>query len=311
MRSFLYDCVLIISISLTIAIQLDGDCTSDTQCEGSNIVCRDRKCQCNYPAYTPCKSTCEINRRYAYEGENCEVNENCIDNAICSEKKCTCRPDFPARNGLCLKNLNVVCTNPTECWSQYCLNSRCQCAPGYEPSSNQIDCKRKLVNIFNTWSDANVQGAICYDDNSCIDIIANCIPISPNSTNKFCRCPIGYNVIDNNTRCEPIRSTLLSPLDSLISNYSTCGVCEDINALCIKAADQITCWCRFGYIKQNNQCVREQNRKPLIIYPNSIDLNLHNFADGCTNENNDTNEINNNLCVCASGYEFVTRYQSC
>lgn len=74
MMFFLYSCLLVLSISLTNAgkflfncfyvlsninlVQLDGDCINDAQCEGSNILCRNDKCQCNTPSYTPCESLC-------------------------------------------------------------------------------------------------------------------------------------------------------------------------------------------------------------------------------------------------------------
>ncbi|CAF0909261.1 unnamed protein product [Rotaria sordida] len=311
MRSFLYGYILILSISLTIAVQLDGNCQDDTQCEGPNIHCLGGKCQCNSPAYVPCKSRCEINNRSAYEGEHCEVNENCIENTICSEKRCKCIQDYTAKNGLCFKNLNSVCASHTECWSQHCSNSRCVCAPGYENPDNQAYCKRKLVKIYNNWSDANREQALCVDDNSCIDIVAKCIAGPQNVTTKFCKCPFGYKVDDKHEQCERILGTLLSPLDSPVSNYGECGSCQDINAACIQAADQITCWCRFGYIKKNNACEKESNRKPLVIFPNSNDLNLHDFTNNCTSGSNNEHETNNKLCVCAPGYEFITKDQSC
>ena len=53
---------------------------------------------------------------------------------------------------------------------------------------------------------------------------------------------------------EPIRISALSPLNTVQSNYAECGVCEDKNAVCIRAATQTTCWCQAGYKKENNRC---------------------------------------------------------
>jgi hypothetical protein len=48
-----------------------------------------------------------------------------------------------------VKNLNVACTNHTECWSQYCLNSQCTCAPGYEPYDDRTGCRMYLwMSVF-------------------------------------------------------------------------------------------------------------------------------------------------------------------
>jgi len=193
-----------------------------------------------------------------------------------------------------VKSLNSVCTNDTECWSNYCLNSLCKCGPGYELINNSTDCRmnlfikffqilylfiflgRKLVNIYKTWNEANAATALCIDAGSCIDVLAECYHDPANPSSKFCKCPIGYNTIENK-KCgkrnlkkkfffrflieyfviiEIVESEPLSPLDSKPdnNNYGECGYCKDDNAACISAANQRTCWCRSGYVKRNNKC---------------------------------------------------------
>jgi hypothetical protein len=56
---------------------------------------------------------------------------------------------------------------------------------------------------------------------------------------------------------------------------------------------------------------KEQRIQSLIIFPNSNDLNLHNFAHDCVTKSNGTNQINNRLCTCAPYYQFVLQNQSC
>ncbi|CAF3513440.1 unnamed protein product [Rotaria socialis] len=309
MKSSLYVYILLFSISSTVAVQLDGTCSNNAPCEGSNVICTNGKCQCNFPAYVPCRSQCELNRNYAYEGDSCEVTENCISYAICAGKKCACTSGFTAKSGLCLKSLNAVCSNGTECWSQYCSSSRCACAPSYEPNADNISCKGKLVKIYNNWAEANSNREFCIDDSSCIDALATCIPGPQNTVGKFCKCPSGYRV-QNNENCELIVSSLLSPLETLVSNYGECGSCADDNAVCAKAADETTCWCRVSYEKKNNNC-EKQATKPLLIFPNANDVNLHDFAANCIAGNNETTIVDNKLCVCAPGYEFVANDQTC
>ncbi|CAM4777103.1 unnamed protein product [Rotaria magnacalcarata] len=309
MKSSLHVYILLFSISSTIAVQLDGTCLNNVPCEGSNVICTNGQCQCNLPAYVPCKSQCELNRNYAYEGDSCEVTENCIRNSICAGKKCVCMPGFTAKSGLCFKSLNAACSNDTECWSQYCSSSRCTCAPNYEPNVDNISCKGRLVKIYNNWAEANSNKELCIDDSSCIDALATCIPGPQNTAGKFCKCPSGYTV-QNNANCVLIVSSLLSPLETVVSNYGECGSCAADNAVCAKAADETTCWCRVSYEKNNNNC-EKRTKKPLIIFPNENDVNLHNFAASCIAGNNETNIVENKLCVCAPGYEFVTTNQTC
>ncbi|UJR32135.1 hypothetical protein I4U23_019603 [Adineta vaga] len=208
----------------------------------------------------------------------------------------------------CFKNLNNTCANHVECWSQYCSNQRCTCANGYEPSDDHTGCRRKLVKIYSNWADANKNNAFCSDRTSCTDIIAECVDDGQHPTAKFCKCPYGYQVKDENERCEPIKTSLLSPLNSLQTSYPECGVCEDNNAVCINIT-QTTCWCRAGYVKNNNKCERSTNS--LMIFPNTYDLNTNDFTSNCANQSNGQYQVDNKLCACAAEYKFDTKDRSC
>lgn len=199
-----------------------------------------------------------------------------------------------------------------------------------------------MVNVYNTWDEANATNEFCVNKNSCLDILADCYNDTRRPT-KFCKCPIGFK-INADKQCgkefnkkkflmkyfviiEAIKGQLLSPLDSNSSSYGECGYCEDNNAACINAGKQRTCWCRAGYNKIGNQCGKKmiknifvfflkylkilvkQNTKPLIIFPNSNDLQSHDFTNDCNNERN--NMINNKLCVCSPGYKFIAKDVPC
>ena len=46
----------------------------------------------------------------------------------------------------------------------------------------------------------------------------------------------------------------LSPSMTMLP-YEECGTCNDDNALCVRVANQTTCWCQSGFIKTaNNKC---------------------------------------------------------
>lgn len=130
----------------------------------------------------------------------------------------------------------------------------------------------KVVKIYTSWAEANSNNAFCVSSASCIDSVAECVAEPAHPTQKFCKCPYGYQVKDNNERCgkwhcqrfapivsdayaiEPNRITLLSPLSTVQSSYQECGVCEDSHAACMTAASEKTCWCRSSYQKRDTRC---------------------------------------------------------
>jgi hypothetical protein len=44
-----------------------------------------------------------------------------------------------------VKRLNLTCSLNAECWSSYCFNSRCQCAPDYEPEPDNNRCRKNYI----------------------------------------------------------------------------------------------------------------------------------------------------------------------
>lgn len=53
---------------------------------------------------------------------------------------------------------------------------------------------------------------------------------------------------------EAIQGQYLSPIETNVAQYGECGTCADSHAACMKAADQRTCWCRAGYVKNGDKC---------------------------------------------------------
>ncbi len=43
----------------------------------------------------------EINRDFAYQGEECREEDNCIGNTICRANKCECMVGYTLKNGVC------------------------------------------------------------------------------------------------------------------------------------------------------------------------------------------------------------------
>jgi hypothetical protein len=116
---------------------LDGNCTSNSNCTGSaGLICQGGICLCNTPWYYPCTTGCgtlifiklifrkysfqiEIQRGFAYEGERCLRNENCLDNAQCNNASgvCMCNVGYTAINGACCKLLDRTKPNKNFCFS--------------------------------------------------------------------------------------------------------------------------------------------------------------------------------------------------
>ncbi len=100
-------------------------------------------------------SKIEVKDKFVYQGGECRVNENCLNNADCTENRCQCRTDYTAMNGLCCKylsyinsyfifyvdkSLNANCTNPSECWPNECRNKICQCPLGFISKNDHNRC---------------------------------------------------------------------------------------------------------------------------------------------------------------------------
>lgn len=103
---------------------MDGTCQSEPDCIGNSLICRNDICQCDAPWYKPCIGSCGIKinlwkreyillfyvliviqERFVYEGEECRLDINCLDNARCDNatRRCVCKESYSAFNGLCCK----------------------------------------------------------------------------------------------------------------------------------------------------------------------------------------------------------------
>jgi len=43
----------------------------------------------------------ELNRGFAYQGEECREEGNCIGNTNCQANKCECKQGYTPKNGVC------------------------------------------------------------------------------------------------------------------------------------------------------------------------------------------------------------------
>lgn len=48
-----------------------------------------------------------------------------------------------------------------------------------------------------------------------------------------------------------------------------------------------------------------------MIFPNEDDRSLHDFTGDCNNGTNGTTQVENDLCVCAPGYQLDSKSRSC
>ncbi|CAF4481714.1 unnamed protein product, partial [Rotaria sp. Silwood2] len=309
----LFGNIFLICISLTKAVPLGGVCTIASECDGANAtICRDGKCQCDTPWYRPCDTGCVIKRNFVYEGQECRIKDNCINNSLCnSARRCQCEQNYTAINGLCYKNLNVRCTFPNECWSKDCRDGVCKCRLGFIPREDNSRCQRKLARIYRNWIEANTSNDFCYESLAtvCLAINAVCQNDSQH-TEKFCQCLPTYTANYETQECQSIQYTgSLSPSITPLPN-DTCGTCKDENALCVNVHNQRTCWCQAGFTNTNNQCEKFHLD---FTFPNQYDISQREYTllNCSANGTDDTITTYNGLCVCKRGYEFVNTRSAC
>ncbi|CAF1080374.1 unnamed protein product [Rotaria sordida] len=307
----LFGNILLICISLTKTVSLDGICTNTNECTDIGPICRNGRCQCDTPWYTPCGTKCDIKAVFVYEGEECRINDNCIPNAVCAdvEKRCRCQSSYTALNGLCYKSLNTSCSTPSECWSRDCRDGLCKCRLGFVPRGDNNRCQRKLARIYSNWAEANASNDLCYEsnENPCIDIHAIC-QNDGQHVEKFCQCPLNYTANYQNQECQLKQySGSLSPSTTSLPN-DDCGTCRDELAVCVHVGNQTTCWCQAGLINTNDRCERYHLN---FVFPNEYDINQHQYTLNCSSYDNDTKIVQNGLCICKPGYKFVDARSPC
>ncbi|CAF3000410.1 unnamed protein product [Rotaria socialis] len=308
---FIFGNLLLIFISLTKAASLDERCDSNPECIGTGLICHTNLCQCDAPWYKPCNTVCEVQQQSVYEGDTCRVDDNCMRHARCdnSSKKCVCKETFSSFNGLCRKKYNETCAGNDECVSNICDISlrRCTCQDGSEPL-NDGRCRRILARLYLNWAQANESKDFCYNDDSCLNILATCRN-DGNRMEKFCQCPPnGYTTDFNNQKCIANEIERLSPMNEQTStDNTTCVFCKDNNAVCANVGNKDTCWCRAGYDKVGNEC---QNIRYKFIFPTAMDSAQHSFSSTCS-INGSIESVQDSLCSCAAYQEYDAATRRC
>ncbi|CAM4776996.1 unnamed protein product [Rotaria magnacalcarata] len=308
---FIFGNLLLIFISLTKAASLDERCESNPECIGTGLICHSNLCQCEAPWYKPCNAVCDIQRQSVYEGDACRVDDNCMSHARCdnSSRRCVCRETFSSFNGICRKKYNETCVGNDECVSNICDFSlrRCTCGDGSVPL-NDGRCRRKLARLYPNWEQANENKDFCYNNYSCLNLLATCRN-DGNHTERFCQCPPnGYTSDFNNQKCIANEIERLSPMNEQTSTDSTtCVFCKDNNAVCTNVSTKDTCWCRAGYDKVENEC---KNIRYKFIFPTTTDSMQHSFSSGCS-INESRVSVQDSLCSCAAYQEYDAATRHC
>ena len=60
---------------------------------------------------------------------------------------------------------------------------------------------RRLVRVYDSWSQANATNQTCWDSNACIDVRASCVNATRFIADRYCKCPEGYRADETNMRC--------------------------------------------------------------------------------------------------------------
>ncbi|CAF0981617.1 unnamed protein product, partial [Didymodactylos carnosus] len=230
---FLLVCCTILSVH---AVNLDEKCDKSVLCTVLHSICSNSTCVCDTPYYLPCNiNECKLNAiKFRYAGEECRVNENCLEFSKCVNKICVCDANYSNQErGLCRKSFNIACAKHEECLSGYC-STTCKCAPGYVIDGNK--CKLRVLDIYSNFEDAKKANSLCEADEQCQPLNSNCSPES-NTTDRFCKCITGYNADYKKQQCDPTRSEQLSPLYSSEIFEGECVACKDPNAICTRVGN--------------------------------------------------------------------------
>ncbi|XP_057337116.1 prion-like-(Q/N-rich) domain-bearing protein 25 [Microplitis mediator] len=219
--------------------------------------------------------TCD-NNYYAINGTfcgpllniSCSDNEPCaIDNSICIDNKCQCRPNYEYQLFQCIPQvLRGFCKTHQNCGlisNSHCFEKTCECKNGYF----QFDDKTcaPILNTF-CWNDnyCKIQNSVCID-NKC-----ECKPNFSKFSNKLCLptqleqpCKIHFD-------CQLIKSAICSGQNKCICtedygqyNSTICGpllgslcfgneYCATDNSICT----HYRCKCKEGYLQQSHdRCI--------------------------------------------------------
>ncbi|CAF3827316.1 unnamed protein product [Rotaria sp. Silwood1] len=213
--------ILLLCISLTKSIPLDGTCTNSNECDGGNAtICENEKCQCDTPWYTPCNTGC-----YKSLNALCSSGNECWSRD-CREGVCKCRLGYIPRgdNSRCQKQLarlysnwaeanasndfcydsiegacldiNAVCKNDSQRAEKFC-----QCPSDYNPNYQTQECEWKVYSGALSPSTITLPYEEC---GTCRDENALCAHVGNQTT---CWCQAGFINVDNVCRNEHLDFT--------------------------------------------------------------------------------------------------------
>ncbi|KAK7497362.1 hypothetical protein BaRGS_00011406, partial [Batillaria attramentaria] len=178
---FIFLTVLIVAV--TTQTTHVGDACPDPQCTGlANGICDGAGCICQPDFYDPGDKSCQPK---IAPGGNCSGNpsDECVGNANCSSRICTCGSDYFANNGVCIPRIPAgqTCSSsvpdPKQCVDNaHCQGSACTCSSDFFNKGGACSARLRA-------------GHTCKSEAECVEH-ANCTVRA--TGHPLCTCTKGY-----------------------------------------------------------------------------------------------------------------------
>ncbi|XP_057342153.1 prion-like-(Q/N-rich) domain-bearing protein 25 [Microplitis mediator] len=241
---------------------IDGFCLTNESCIPDDSICIENKCKCKLHlkpslSKTDCeptilKGTCETNTDCnEIEFSICSNNQRCV----CGDKY------VQATKTTCLPILNGTCFTDIECTvdNSICINNKCSCKPEFASiSDKQCNPVELGLPCYDNLDCAQIYNSVCSNDKKCVCRINYveinkkiCAALIDEYCSKSIPCAVNNsNCIENTCQCGNnfLRESNDQCLESIINQYCHENLdCEMIqNTVCSK--DKV-CVCEANYIQ--------------------------------------------------------------
>ncbi|XP_044590444.1 prion-like-(Q/N-rich) domain-bearing protein 25 [Cotesia glomerata] len=198
----------------------DG-CMNDDDCLG-DLSCIDSQCKCQVNFQLTVDNQCKKNIFEHF----CQSDKDCdeVRHAKCSSiNKCVCRPRNTLVNStICMPMIGAFCWKDEPCATDNsaCINSTCQCKPGFKYFSKNDVCSNEYL------------GMSCKDHQDC-------------SSLRYTECSSFHKCVCLSTTKKVNATTCLSRLNNYCEHNEDCA---DPHSFCIANR----CQCRSNYISIND-----------------------------------------------------------
>ncbi|XP_044596782.1 zonadhesin-like [Cotesia glomerata] len=285
--------------------QLDINCENDEPCADENSACIENLCKCNLD-YKSRNGEC-VPKGSLHD--RCTNNLECNDSkfTMCgTHKRCTCRHNYFAKNGICVSGLGAYCQRTETCAveNSFCIDHKCQCMISTTSTEPEPGTDERCP-------EPNLLGKKCETNLDCKLIINSVCSM------KKCSCDKNFSAIGQSACSPTLNGPCLNDDQCLFENFSCINKkcrCKPnffsaSESQCIHENDLYFCFDAFDCSDLwHSLCSKD---KKCICQPDNIAINksclpsLNGYCwrhDQCMTLNS---ECSNNRCACKSDFIAV------